>query len=59
MDGPNVNWAFFNLMIEESLANDGPGFLELGSCGLHVVHEAFNTGHSDAGWQLQRILAAA
>ena len=46
MDGPNVNWSFYS-KISEQLAESGPDakeFLNVGSFGLHVVHNAFKTG---------------
>ena len=46
MDGPNVNWSFYS-KISEELAESDPDakeFLNVGSCGLHVVHNAFKTG---------------
>jgi hypothetical protein len=32
--------------------------LHLGSCGLHVVNGAFQTGHNASGWQINRLLRA-
>lgn len=54
MDGPNANWKFMRLLKEKlsSISDDYPRFLDLGSCGLHVVHGAFNYGHTKAGWDL-------
>jgi len=54
MDGPNVNWKFMRPLEEKlsSTSDDYPPFLDLGSCGLHVVHGAFNYGHTKAGWDL-------
>ena len=46
MDGPNTDWAFYqavsDLRKSENLC--APDLLEIGSCGLHVVHSAFGTG---------------
>ena len=52
MDGPNVNWKFFRLLKEEQNTN----VLELGSCGLHVVHGAFYSGHKAAQWTISEFL---
>lgn len=54
MDGPNVNWSFL-----EHLKNDpakDTALLEIGSCGLHIVHGAFQTGHKITGWRINEIL---
>ena len=46
MDGPNVNWAFHRALGELRKAEDpnAPDLLELGLCGLQVVHGSFGTG---------------
>ena len=33
-----------------------PSLLNLGSCGLHVVHGSFKTGASATGWELDSLL---
>jgi len=33
-------------------------FLQIGSCGLHVVNGTFQTGHNASGWQINRLLQA-
>lgn len=59
MHGSNVNWSFLNKFKDENRANpDDPKLIELGCCGLHVIHGAFQTGHSEAGWSVQRVLSA-
>jgi hypothetical protein len=61
MDGPNVNWAFLRLLKEDllSLDSEAAALLELGCCGLHVIHGAFQTGHTKATWNVNQILTAA
>ena len=45
MDGPNVNWTFYDSIVEERNENfDYPGLIDVGSCSLHVVHGAFRGG---------------
>ena len=44
MDGPSINWKFFEAMRDSVDAAD-PRLLELGSYGLHISHGAFETGH--------------
>ena len=55
MDGPNVNWKFFEAM-QDSVDAADPQLLELGSCGLHVIHGAFQIGHKAAGWSVNEML---
>lgn len=52
MDGPNVNWKFLRLLNE----NEDVKLLQLGSCGLHVLHGAFQTGHKAAQWSINEFL---
>ena len=59
MDGPSVNWKFydmFNSMFQEY--HDGNRLLEVGSCGLHVVHGSLQYGHEAAGWSVNSQLRA-
>lgn len=54
MDGPNVNWSFLSrLKKEEEKTTE---MLELGSCGLHVLHGALQTGHKAAHWKINEFL---
>lgn len=57
MDGPSVNWKFVDLLTT-SLGEDTIQILELGSCGLHVIHGAFQTGHKASGWNVNAYLRA-
>ena len=43
MHGPNVDWKLFDMMKQDRLEKNPkvPPMLELGSCGLHVVHGVF------------------
>lgn len=59
MDGPNVNWKFVDDLKKTLYAHaEDRQLVELGSCGLHVVHGAFQSGHSAAGWKVNGILRA-
>ena len=42
MGGPNVNWKTVEIVKEYREHNDpdGPDLIEIGSCGLHVLHGA-------------------
>src|SRR5207245_1168219 len=57
MDGPNVNLKFLRLLKEEMQQNPNhPVFLDMGSCGIHVVHGAFRTGFKKVEWKLEKFL---
>ena len=45
MNGPNVNWKTVEIIKEYREHNDpdGPDLIEIGSCGLHVLHGAYET----------------
>jgi hypothetical protein len=54
MDGPNVNWKFVD-MFSCQLIDEGNGtFLNIGSCGLHIIHGAFKQGSNSTSWELER-----
>jgi hypothetical protein len=59
MDGPNVNWKLYNNINEERRENEQyPGLIDVGSCGLHVVHGAFRTGVTKTKWGIDSVLKA-
>jgi len=58
MDGPSVNWKFLNNLESECALETEKNILNCGSCGLHVVHGAFQTGHTKSGWNVNNILKA-
>ena len=54
MDGPNVNWKFYEDVCNDIFSDDmSPQPLQLGSCGLHILHGAFKDGMSASGWDLK------
>lgn len=56
MDGPNVNWKFYRDFSQERQAEELPELLNIGSCGLHIVHGSFQKGAKESGWDLANIL---
>ena len=44
MDGPNVNWLFYKELVNYRAENDMSKLVPTGSCGLHTVHGALETG---------------
>jgi len=59
MDGPRVNWNFLELIASDLKKNeDDPDLLNVGSCGLHVVHGAFQYGFLKTEWKVASFLKA-
>ena len=58
MDGPNVNWKVFRLMQEDVQKQTGKKLLNVGSCGLHVIHNSFRDGCSAAEWDVETFLTS-
>ena len=54
MDRPYVNWNVFELLNAERCENEFPSLINIGSCGLHVVHGAFKTGFQSVDWDLSK-----
>ncbi|GBN30223.1 hypothetical protein AVEN_264517-1 [Araneus ventricosus] len=46
MDGPNVNLKVLDMMMEEMKNDFNTSLLNVGTCGLHVMHIAFRGGCS-------------
>lgn len=46
MDGPNVNWKFFEMLQQEhGEHNGGKQLAVVGTCGLHTLHNDVNRVH--------------
>lgn len=59
MDGPNVNLKFHK-PIQTEMENDvNTVLLNMGSCGLHILHGAFKKGADAAQWNLDQFLSSA
>lgn len=56
MDGPNANWSVVDKMSSPRQQMELPSFFNVGCCGLHTVHGAFQTGIVAANWLLVKVL---
>jgi hypothetical protein len=58
MDGPHVNWRLYELLQEDikSETNRDCSLLNLGSCGLHIMHNAFKSGFDATKWEIEKLL---
>ena len=59
MDGPNVNWKVFEDLQSDIQLENGKNLLNVGSCGLHVIHGAFRSAMSETGWDIETLLTSA
>ena len=59
MNGPAVNWKFLDLL-SKNLSDDmnANALIDMGSCSLHVIHGAVQTGHNVSGWKVSCSLKA-
>ena len=58
MDGPNINWKFLELLPELRAEAEIPSLINIGSCGIHVMHGAFKTSAKASRWGVSKILKA-
>ncbi|XP_035998777.1 uncharacterized protein LOC118564524 [Fundulus heteroclitus] len=57
MDGPNVNLKFLNdFQQEHAEVHGGRQLINVGSCGLHTLHNSLKTGFSI--WNIEKLLRA-
>ena len=53
-----MNWKVFRLMQEDVEKQTGKELLNIGSCGLHVIHNSFRDGCSAAEWEVETFLSS-
>ena len=58
MDDPNVNWKLFNLLQLDLEETCDVKMLNIGSCGLHQLHNAFRTGSDASDWAIEKFLSS-
>ena len=58
MDGPNTNWKVFELLFSYRNEKEWSNLVDLGSCGLHLGHGAFQTGIKATNWEIEKELKA-
>ena len=56
MDGPNVNWSTYNLFSKFVEEQSSTKPILVGSCGLHVVNNAFRNGHKESELEIMKLL---
>ena len=58
MDGPNVSWKFAWTLSKDRTENRFWDLIDIGSCPLHVINGAFQTGSMASSWNLKKVLKA-
>ena len=58
MDGPIVNWDVLKLHSGYREQNEFSKLVNIGSCGLHVLHGALRTGLMETEWEISKVLHA-
>ena len=56
MDGPNVNLKLLKMIQTERSENEQHQLIDIGSCGLHTIHNSFKTGAQSTDWELKKTL---
>lgn len=56
MDGPNVNFKLFDTLSRDLEEDTGCKLLNIGSCGLHIMHNAFKAGSNITTWDIEHTL---
>lgn len=58
MDGPNVNCKLFSLAQQNIEEQTGRKMSNVGSCGLHILHNSFRAGCASTDWELGNALSS-
>ena len=48
MDRPNVNLKFYRKFVQKRKDENFHLLIDIGSCGLHVIHKSLGTGVDDS-----------
>ena len=58
MDRPTVNWAMVDVVCEYRMLEDpySPDLLNIGTCGFHALHGAYQTPHGTNDWEVGKTL---
>ena len=57
-DGPNVNLRFLDIVREDRKDKSQKPLLEIGTCGLDVIHGSIKHSGNANGWTIDKILSA-
>ena len=54
MDGANVNWDLLKILSKYREENELPELVNIGSCGLHVMHGSLRTGMMETDREIHK-----
>ena len=57
-NGPNMNLLFLKILAEKHKDEELSQLIDLGTCGLHTVHNAFKHGEKASDWQLKKLMSS-
>jgi hypothetical protein len=55
-DGPNVNKTLYKLLDNDCKKAGSVGLLDVGTCSLHKVHNAFGAALDETGWEMDAVI---
>ena len=58
LDGPNVNLLFLKIIAEKRKDEELSQLIDLGTCGLHTVHNALKHGEKASDLQLKKLMSS-
>ena len=58
MGGPNVNWETYELLPTSIEEETEKNMLNIGSCALHIIYNAFRSGSMETNWQVAQTLSS-
>ena len=56
MDGPTVNWTFFDALMNYHSEWELPQMINIGSCSLHTVHGTLKIALESTSWRIKQTL---
>ena len=58
INGPAVNWKFFDALMNYRSECESPQLIIIGSCFLYAVHRALKTAFESTSWKIKQTLKA-
>ena len=59
MDGPSVNHKFYRDLVLYRKNQNLPQLVDIGTCNLHNIHNAFKLGFQNTTWEMKNLLRAS
>ena len=56
MDGPAINWKFFDALMNYRSECELPQLINIGSCSLRTAHGALKTAVESTSWKIKQTL---